>query len=1019
VRHPVALTVTLRSILLGFVLAYCICAGALDPSLDISQYAHTAWKAREGFAKSGINSIAQTPDGYLWLATEFGLLRFDGVRNIPWQPPAGQQLPSTRIPSLLCASDGTLWIGTRKGLASWKDGKLTVYPELADLSVFSLFEDHNGTVWVGAIGTPPPGRLCAISNGKVQCHGEDGSLGAGVSRIYEDGKGNLWLATFTGVWRWKPGPAQFYPHAEPPIAGWPGLAEDADGGLLVGMRNGLRKLRNDKLEPYLLPGAAPQFNAQKMLRDRDGGLWIATSDHGVLHLHQGRVDQFASTDGLSSDNVAYIFEDREHNIWMGTSGGLDCFREFAVTTFTMSQGLPDHIISLLVARQSGIWVTSSAGLYRWENGRAIPYDGREGKLNGLTPISIFQDHAGRIWVSTRREFGYVQTGRYFPVRGVPAGIVNSVAEDIDGSLWITNQSVGLIRLGKGNGVEEFPSDSLRHGNLAVTLAADPRRSGLWLGFFKGGVDHLADGAVRESYKAADGLGAGQVTGLEVDRDGTLWAATEGGLSRLRDGHFATLNSKNGLPCDGINWAIDDDDRSLWLYTPCGLLRVSRTEIEAWARAADKGEDAQHTIRFTLFDGSDGVRVRAAVAMDGQVAKTSDGKLLFLPVDGVSVIDPRHLPVNTLPPPVHIEQITANGKTYDPANGLQLPPHMRDLAIHYTALSFVAPEKIHFRYKLEGQDPDWREVVNDRQVQYSNLAPRHYIFRLMACNNSGVWNEAGAVLDFYVNPAYYQTTWFRLSCVTAFLAALWGLYQFRLQQLARRFNIRLEERVNERTRIARELHDTMLQTFQGMLLKFYGLSFMLEDRPEAQQMLESLLVQGRQAIDEGREAVQGLRSSTVIANDLARALTTLGDGLIHEQDSRKRAVFEVVVEGKSRDLHPILRDEVYKIAGEAVRNAFHHSGGSKIEVEIHYDDRQFRLRVRDNGTGLDPKVMEGGQREGHYGVPGMRERAKLAGGKLTIFSKLNSGTELELTIPASLAYKKSRTSRRSLFLRRSA
>ena len=266
-------------------------AWALDPALDVSQYAHRAWSVREGFAKGSILAIAQTPDGYLWLGTEFGLLRFDGVRNILWQPPPGQRLPSTFIRSVLAARDGTLWIGTLKGLASWKDGKLTQYPELAGQDIFALLEDREGTVWAGGVGLPPPGRLCAIQSGGVQCHGEDGSLGYGTSALYEDSKGKLWAGARDGLWRWKPGPPKFYSLPGEPN-GIRGLAEDADGALLIGMRGGIRRFVDGKTEAYPLPGTVRQFRTDRLLRDRDGGLWIGTQDRGLLHVHQGRADVF-------------------------------------------------------------------------------------------------------------------------------------------------------------------------------------------------------------------------------------------------------------------------------------------------------------------------------------------------------------------------------------------------------------------------------------------------------------------------------------------------------------------------------------------------------------------------------------------------------------------------------------------------------------------------------------------------------------------------------------------------------
>jgi signal transduction histidine kinase len=325
---------------------------------------------------------------------------------------------------------------------------------------------------------------------------------------------------------------------------------------------------------------------------------------------------------------------------------------------------------------------------------------------------------------------------------------------------------------------------------------------------------------------------------------------------------------------------------------------------------------------------------------------------------------------------------------------------------------VDAEKMHFRFQLEGQDKDWREAVNRRRAEYSNLPPRHYRFRVMACNNSGVWNEEGASLDFAIAPAYYQTTWFRLSCVAAFLALLAGLHQLRLRQVARQFHMRMEERVSERTRIARDLHDTLLQSFQGVLMKFHAVTYMIVDRPaEAHKTLETVIEQARQAITEGRDAVQGLRSSTVISNDLARAISALGDELAGDQTGQNCPDFRVRVEGTSRDLAPLVRDEVHRITREALCNAFRHAQAERIEVEICYDRRQLRLRVRDNGKGIDPKVLGGGGRAGHYGLPGMQERAKLVGGKLAVWSEIDSGTETELTIPASIAYAKSPAVRR--------
>jgi signal transduction histidine kinase/ligand-binding sensor domain-containing protein len=1008
------------------LLACCPCAFALDPALDINQYAHTSWKIRDGFPKGQISSIAQTPDGYLWLGTEFGLIRFDGVRNVPWQPPPGQHLPSSHIFSLLAARDGALWIGTLKGLASWKNGKLTLYPELAGQYVYKLLEDRGGSIWAGGLASPT-GKLCAIQYGRIRCYGEDGSLGRGMFGLYEDSDSNLWAGVTDGLWRWNPGPPKFFP-LPGELDGIQGLGEDDDGVLLVGWKGGIHRFVDGKIEAVPLTNTVGQFRAKRLLRDRDGGLWIGTQHQGLVYIHQGKTDVFSASDGLSGEDVFSIFEDREGSIWVATINGLDRFRDLAVATFSVNQGLSSAIVhSVLADRDGSVWLSANGGLNRWNKGKITIFGARtgkpDGKHNGLVPNSLFQDDRGRIWVSTRGGVGYIENDRFISISGVPGGNVLSIDEDTAGNLWIANEGFGLFRLLLRSEVQQIPWSSLGHKDHASALAADTSQGGIWLGFHLGAIAYLVDGQVRASYAAADGLGEGRVNHLRFDQDGTLWASTEGGLSRLKNGRIVTLTSKNGLPCDTVHWSMEDDDHSLWLYMACGLARIARTELDAWAAAADQGKDAKRMIHATVFDSSDGVRnLSGAGHYSPQVAKSSDGKLWFLPWDGASVFDPRSLRTNKLPPPVHIEQITADRETYDPAaaaNGLmRLPPLIRDLEIDYTALSLVAPEKVKFRYKLEPRDRDWQDAGDRRKAFYTDLPPGNYRFRVMACNNSGVWNEAGAFLDFSIAPAYYQTTWFLLSCVAAFVALLAALYQLRLRQIARQFNLRLEGRVSERTRIARDLHDTLLQSFQGVLLKFHAVTRMLPDRPdEARQKLESVIDQAQQAIVEGRDAVQGLRSSTVVTNELVQAITTLGEELTADQAGPSCPDFRVIVEGSSRNLVPLVRDEVYRIASEALRNAFRHAQAGRIEVEILYAKRQLRLWVRDNGKGIDPKVLAEGRREGHYGLAGVHERAKLVGGELVILSKTDSGTEAELTIPASLAYAKSPGARRSLFSRK--
>jgi len=1002
--------------LAGILLVYCPRVCALNPALDVRQYGHTSWNVRDGFTKGEINAIAQTPDGYLWLGTQFGLLRFDGVRNVTFQAPGGQQLPSNYIYSLLTTRDGTLWIGTAKGLASWKDEKLTSYVEIADKYIFRLVEDHEGVVWVGAAGVPT-GRLCSIKNGGVKCYGEDGSLGRAVMGLSEDSKGNLWVGTESGLWRWKPGQATFY--SLPGGAnGIRSLGEDIDGTLLVGWNGALQRFIDGKMEVHSNLRSVGQFNVKKLLRDRDGGLWIGTQDRGIVHLHQERAEVFGPSDGLSGESVDNIFEDREGNIWVATVNGLDRFRDFAVVSFNENEGLSSSIVGSVLASEDGsVWLATIGALNKWHNGQLTTYEKdlrfeqpingankSDQKVHRLIPQSLFQDHLARLWVSTFRGIGYLQNDRVVFLSSVPGGTVLSIAEDKPGDLWILNENIGLIHLLHGTEVDQISWDRLGHKDHASTLISDPFQGGLWLGFFLGGIAYLSDGQVRASYTATDGLGEGHINYLRVDQEGTLWAATDGGLSRVKNGRIATLTSKNGLPCDAVHWAIEDDRNSFWLYTACGLVRIARRELDAWAAATEEDGDAQPTIHATVFDGSDGVRILTVAShYSPKVSKSADGKLWFAGVDGVMVVDPQHVAFNKLPPPISIEQLVVDRTIYETiSNGkdpLRLPKLVRDLQIDYTALSLVAPEKIRFRYKLEGYDHDWQEAGNRRQAFYTNLPPGNYTFRVIACNNNGVWNESGAALSMVIPPAFYQTYWFIALCAIALAGLISVLYIMRVRRVAAIYKGRMEERIQERERIARDLHDTFLQSVQGLMLKFDAITKQIPRGDVTRQNLEKALDQADEVLAEGRDRVRHLRETSVPLGDLPAAFKRV----VEENSAARHVTFKTVVEGRVRHLHPVVLEETYCIGREALINALSHSEGFHVEVEITYDPKQFRLRIRDDGRGFDTTVLEQGGRPDHWGLQGMRERAQRIGAQLALWSRPHAGTEVELQIPGATAY----------------
>ena len=1007
---------------LAIALAFSVCAFALDPTLDVSQYAHTAWLNRDGFPKGIVEAIAQSPDGYLWLGTEFGLLRFDGVRAIRWQPPPSQHLPGAEIRSLIVARDGTLWIGTDKGLASWKDSKLTEYPELA-VRVTALVEDRTGTIWAGT-WSPSASRLCSIRGGSVRCYGADGSFGYAVFSLYEDNRGSLWVGAQTGLWRWRPGSPKFYPLPERPN----GLLEGDNAAPLIATSDGIRELVDAKADAYPIPGLGQQFFATRLLRDRDGDLWIGTN-HGLLHVHQGRTDVFARSDGLSGDYVIRLFEDREGNIWVATYSGLDRFRNFAVPTISVDQGLSSSAAgAALAAKDGSIWISTDDGLNRWNHGRITIY--RKGRAKGADSAeqkrdlshsraangrvheitdsglpdsrveSLGEDGRGRIWVSTRGGVAYLENGRFISVAGVRGGQVHSIVGDNAGNLWIADQDQGLLHLVGGHLVEGIPWIRLGHKDYASASFVDPLHGGLWLGFFQGGLVYFMNGQIRAAYTVAEGLGEGRVNDLYADRDGVLWAATEGGLSRLKNGRVATLTTSNGLPCNSVHWMMEDNAHSVWLDSACGLVRIARPELDAWTG------DPKQLVTATIFDESDGVRSDSFASGYGpRVAKSTEGKLWFPTFDGVSVIDPRDLAVNRLPPPVQIEQVTADGKTYwqnlsgdASSSHPRLPPLVRDLTIHYTALSFVAPEKVLFRYMLVGQDSDWREVVNDREVQYSNLAPGNYLFRIIACNNSGVWNEQGDELDFSVAPAYYQTNLFRALCVFTLLMVIWTVYRLRVRALEQRqVEIRaLNEQLvkaqeAERMRIAGDLHDGILQQITSLTLKLATVKYQVPTNSEAKATIDDLQQNLIQIGTEVRQVSHELHPALLQESGLPGALAAYCEEFSEVRGLPVSCEADESVKDLSRGAALCL----YRVAQEALGNAAKYSQAKKVEVRLTLSDSVVCLSVSDNGVGcaLDQVGKSGG-----LGLINMRERVLQLDGTFEFDSIPGRGSTVKVEIP---------------------
>jgi len=1002
-----------RSVPVCFLLCFFapISLWAVDPSLHISQYAHTAWRIQDGVFSGTPRAISQTTDGYIWIGTKSGLVRFDGVRFVPWIPPDGEQLPSSRINSLLGTPDGSLWIGTAVGLSRWQNHHLTNYVNQHGI-VTSIIQARNGTIWI-ELSDPSSeaGDLCQILGAGMQCHGKDEGIPADAyAPLVEDGQGNFWLGGSTNLVRWRPDSHSVYkPTALKSAAGAGGifdLASDPDGSLWVGIFRagpglGLQKLTQGLWKSFRTPefdGSTVAVGA--LLLDRHKALWVGTEDRGIYRIYGGHVEHFASANGLSGDYVVNCFEDREGNLWVATSSGIDSFRNLGVVNFSTREGLrANEVNSVFVFRNGAVWISGTDSLDVRANNGVSSIIGKS--LPGDLVTSIFEDHAGRLWVGIDNTLTIYEDGNLRQINqrnGKPLGMILGITEDVDGNIWVESKGppMSLIRIQNLEVREEFPAPQMP---AARRVAADPG-GGIWLGLMNGDLARYRHGQT-ETFHFQHTTDS-RVEQVGVNPDGSVLGATAFGVIGWKGGKLLTLTVRNGLPCDVVYAFISDDRGDLWLYTQCGLVEITATELQKW------WEHPDIVLQVRVFDAFDGAQPDRAPF--GAAAKSPDGRLWFANGHLLQMIDPDHLADNPLPPPVQVEGIVADRRNYFPQDGLRLPSLTRDLEVDYTALSFVAPQKVRFRYKLEGRDTAWQEPGTRRQAFYSDLRPGRYRFQVIACNNDGVWNEAGAILNFSVAPAWYQTNWFRILCVVSSVLIVIGVYRLRVRQIARSLAARFDERLAERTRMARDLHDTFLQTIQGSKLVVDHALKPSTDPIGMRGALEQLSVWLERATQEGRVALNSLRTATAQTNDLAEALRRVTkDDLI---PSSMAVAFSVV--GDAREMHPIVRDEIYRIGYEAIRNACMHSGASQLDVELRYG-HDLALHVSDNGMGIDPVTADRGK-DRHFGLQGMRERAARIGGNLTLGSSSNSGTEIKLVVPGDIIFRKTTGVRRTLLTR---
>ena len=969
------------------LLAFAPMARALSPDRTIRQFHHTAWTAKDG-APSQISALAQTKDGFLWIGSARGLFRFDGVHFESYTPPDGVTLPSHNIYTLMATPDGGLWVSFRpSGLGFIKDGRITVFAKPDEIPaghVNAFARDHDGRIWAGTSNglALRSGAKWVVTN--TEWH---------VRWLFVDRDGTLWITTTKGLFSLRRGAKRFELSGPPAIT----KVAQAPNGELWGTADQLTLRRvhrgpDDRLEVFT--------NPMELLIDRDGAIWMIDVSGGIARLRHPEqapnraipdtdplLDLYTERDGLTSDVASVLLEDREGNIWAGTSKGLDRFRYSHVMPVSLP---PPHLKVTLAADDDGsVWVGSSA----IEN--LVHVRGSETETQRVSYLvsSVYRDADGTRWWGGHGGLMRQRGGRIdsFPhPSDLRADFIWEVlrAED-DGSLWINYGDDGLLHFNDGVWSRRATPPGLLARGPSATFHDSRGRT--WLGYTENRVAVLERGRATV-YTRDDGIDIGRIRVIRGRTGPHYWLGGELGLALYDDGVFRSILARDGTRFGTVSGIIETADGAVWLNEMRGVVHISAEE------AHKAVTDPTHRVAYQLFDFLDGLPGSPQMNFTVSTAvEASDGLLWFATDNGLARIDPARLQRNTLAPPVAILSATAD-RPYGSAPSLTFPAGTRQFEIHYTALSLSIPERVKFRYLLEGADEEWQDAGTRREAFYTNLGPGTYTFRVRAANNDGVWNEAGASLAIVIPPAFHQTKWFLALCIAAAACVVWIMYLLRVRQVRTRLQKLHEERMDERTRIARELHDTLLQGFLSASMQLHVAADHLSEDSAAKPILTNVLGLISKVSEEGRQAVRGLRLSEN-SESLEESF-----GRVRQELAASRGIgFRVIVEGKHRAVSPMVRDEVYRIGREALVNAFQHANAKNVEVEVEYLEDRLRVCVRDDGRGIDDTVLRSG-RDDHWGLAGMRERAQKIGAQFHVTSRSGAGTEIELSVARRIAYR---------------
>ena len=958
---------------------------ALDPRKSLTQYSRTVWTQERGLPQDTIRAITQTKDGYLWLGTDEGLARFDGYEFVVFNK-AGGSLPDNLITALAAAEDGSLWIGTQNGLVQYRDGRFRTFTTkqgLPDSAIISVYADPSGALWVVA-----GGYLSRFENGEFTTFAPEKEIPvSSVRAVCVDGHGHLWAAGFSRVAKLDGG--RFRNILEPGgLAGMVVLAMTADrqDHLWLGGNTGVIEVMPDgRVRHYGAKEGLPDISVRALWADADGNIWGGTNN-GVVRLENGRFVSSATANEEGGKIIRCLFEDREGNLWIGANGGLIRWRNDIFTVYGKNEGLLSDEPNVIYQDRAGrIWIGfNDAGLMQFSGGPHHTYTVRDG-LPDVEVIQIREARNGDLLVTTRRGLARMHGG-HFSTYVVPDPLsrvaVFDALEGGDGTVWIAAPSgLGTLKDGKYHVV--VPGGPLVQ-DFVVTLCQG-NDGAIWAGTWGKGLWRVK-GAELSHYTTADGLASDQIRSLDQDRDGTLWIATfGGGLNAWRAGKFTHYTAQDGLLSDNIG-KISDDGESVWLSTTRGICRIAKRQFADFDAGRVKHLNPEN---YGVEDGLRSAQCAPGYPIAGGGMRATDGRLYFTTSRGMAVLDPETRKPALLAPAVHFVDMTANGDAVDLTHVAHLDPDRQRLQFRYTGIHLSAPDRVQYSYRLEGVDPDWVDA-GTRRANYNSLRHGSYRFRVRAQLPGGPAAEQS--YSFELLPHFYETAWFRVLAALALGAAAWAIYQMRLRQIRSRFAAVIEERA----RLAREIHDTLAQGFVGISSQLDAVAMsMPEETSPARSYLDLARRMARHSLTEARRSVMDLRASALEGQDLAAAiesgtrLWTAGSGV----DVR------VDVAGPMTELPEEMEQHLLRIAQEAVTNALKHAGASAIAVNLHTEARKINLRIVDNGRGFD-ELNAFSSRGGHFGLIGMRERAERIGGRLRLSSHPGEGTELEVTVPLS-------------------